>query len=208
MIFQSKNDELKRIVDVIGAIIGLFIFSPVLMTISGLILLTMGPPVFFVQQRPGFRGKPFNIYKLRTMTTKCDSCHQLLPDGLRLTHLGQWLRTLSLDELPELLNVLKGDMSIVGPRPLLIQYLDRYSPEQRRRLDVKPGLTGWAQINGRNALDWEEKFRLDNWYVDHWSIALDIKIILSTIRKVLKRDGINHPGEATMMEFGSVTRNH
>lgn len=155
----------------------------------------------FRQQRPGLGGRPFWLLKFRTMTDACDACGNLLPDAARLTSFGLFLRATSLDELPELFNVLKGDMSLVGPRPLLMQYLERYTPEQARRHEVRPGITGWAQVNGRNAITWEEKFRLDVWYVDNWSLWLDIKIIAMTIWKILKREGISQPGEATMEEF-------
>jgi len=165
----------------------------------------MGIPVFFRQQRPGLNGKPFYMYKFRTMTCACDESGCLLPDKDRLTSLGRFLRATSLDELPELLNVLTGDMSLVGPRPLLMQYLTRYTSEQARRHEVRPGVTGWAQINGRNAITWEEKFKLDVWYVDHHTLWLDIKIILMTLIKVFKREGISATGEATMGEFkGSI----
>lgn len=161
----------------------------------------MGPPVFFRQVRPGKDGKPFRIIKFRTMLDICSKDGRALPDKDRLTPLGKFMRSTSLDELPELLNVLKGDMSIVGPRPLLMQYLDRYTPEQSRRHEVKPGLTGWAQVNGRNAITWEDKFKLDVWYVDNWSLFLDLRIIAMTVVKVLKREGISQKGEATMAEF-------
>jgi len=151
--------------------------------------------------RPGLKGKPFYMYKFRTMTDETDEQGNLLPDELRLTRLGKFLRSTSLDELPELFNVLKGDMSLVGPRPLLMQYLDRYTPEQARRHEMKPGITGWAQVNGRNAITWEEKFALDVWYVDNWSLWLDLKILAMTIVKVFKREGISAEGEATMPEF-------
>lgn len=166
-----------------------------------IVKIKMGSPSFFTQTRPGLNGKPFNIYKFRTMTNAIDEEGFLLPEAERLTRFGKWLRATSLDELPELWNVLKGEMSLVGPRPLLMQYLDRYTPEQARRHEVKPGLTGWAQVNGRNAITWEEKFALDVWYVDNCSILLDLKIILMTIIKVIKRQGISADGEATMPEF-------
>jgi len=161
----------------------------------------MGTPVLFRQRRPGLHGKPFICYKFRTMTDSRDSDGSLLPDSERLTGFGRFLRKTSLDELPELFNVLKGDMSLVDPRPLLMQYLDRYTPEQARRHEVKPGITGWAQVNGRNALTWEEKFKLDVWYVNNRSLWLDLKIIAMTIWKILIREGINQPGQATMEEF-------
>ncbi len=163
----------------------------------------------FRQQRPGLHGRPFLLLKFRTMTDARDASGTLLPDAARLTAFGRFLRAASLDELPELLNVLKGDMSLVGPRPLLMQYLGRYTPEQARRHEVRPGITGWAQVNGRNAISWEEKFRLDVWYVDHQSLWLDIRIIAMTIGKILKREGISHPGQATMEEFtGAGAKNY
>ncbi len=183
------------------ATVALITLSPLLIAIAAIIYVTMGRPVFFRQPRPGLNGEKFWIYKFRTMNDHRDLQGKLLPDDKRLTTLGQWLRSTSTDELPELWNVLKGVMSIVGPRPLLMQYLDRYTPEQARRHEVKPGITGWAQVNGRNSLSWEEKFKLDVWYVDNQSLWLDIKIILMTIRKVLKREGISSDGEATAAEF-------
>ena len=192
---------MKRIFDLILTIPAYFLLSPLMMLIAVIILLTMEKPVFFRQIRPGFHGKPFTIYKFRTMLNAYDKSGNLLPDKERLTRFGKFLRSTSLDELPELFNILKGEMSIVGPRPLLMQYLERYSPEQARRNEVRPGLTGWAQINGRNAITWEKKFRLDVWYVDNQSFRIDIKIIFMTILKVLKREGINQPGQATMEEF-------
>lgn len=161
----------------------------------------MGTPVLFRQKRPGLNGKPFELLKFRTMRDERDENGGLLPDEKRLNGFGLFLRSSSLDELPELLNVLKGDMSLVGPRPLLMQYLERYTPEQARRHEVKPGITGWAQVNGRNALSWEEKFKLDVWYVDNMSLWFDIKIILLTIWKIIKREGISQPGHATAEEF-------
>lgn len=175
--------------------------SPLLLVISLLILLIDGKPIFFVQDRPGLQGKLFKIYKFRTMTNGLDDEGNLLPDSHRITRLGKFLRSTSLDELPELYNVLRGEMSLVGPRPLLPQYLDRYTPEQARRHEVLPGIAGWAQVNGRNALSWEDKFRLDVWYVDHWSLWLDIKILFKTFYQILKREGISQPGHATAEEF-------
>lgn len=191
----------KRILDLVISILCILILSPVMLVLVFLVGIKYGFPIIFHQKRPGYRGKPFWIYKFRTMTDAYDENDNLLPDSKRLTRLGSFLRSTSLDELPELFNVLKGDMSIVGPRPLLMQYLERYSPEQARRHDVLPGLTGWAQINGRNALTWEEKFKLDIWYVDHWSFGLDMKILLISVIKVLRREGINQPGQATAEEF-------
>lgn len=180
---------------------GLILISPLLLVIGLLIRWKMGRPVIFRQIRPGFHGQPFPIYKFRTMSEWVDPVGDPLPDEARLTSLGRALRSSSLDELPELLNVLRGEMSLVGPRPLLMRYLPRYSPEQARRHDVLPGLAGWAQVNGRNTLTWEDKFRFDLWYVDHWSLWLDIKILLRTMGMVLRREGINQPGQATMQEF-------
>jgi len=161
----------------------------------------MGQPVFFRQIRPGLNGKPFGLLKFRSMTEDRDEKGCLLADERRLTRLGRFLRSSSLDELPELFNVLKGDMSLVGPRPLLMQYIDRYTPEQARRHEVKPGITGWAQVNGRNAVIWEDKFKLDVWYVDNISLTLDLKILAMSIWKIFKREGISQPGQATMEEF-------
>jgi sugar transferase EpsL len=191
----------KRLFDLLVAIIGLLVISPVLLVIAILVRIFHGSPVLFGQKRPGLRGKPFRIFKFRTMTEARATDGNLLPDEQRLTPLGRFLRTTSLDELPELFNVLHGEMSLVGPRPLLMQYLERYSPEQARRHNVLPGITGWAQVNGRNALTWEDKFRLDVWYVDHWSFWLDLKILFLTVSKVFKREGISQPGHATAEEF-------
>ena len=191
----------KRILDLFLTIPGILILSPVFFLISILVLIYNGTPIVFRQKRPGYLEKPFWVYKFRTMTDVRDVDNNLLPDGERITRLGRFLRSSSLDELPELFNILRGEMSWVGPRPLLMQYLERYSPEQARRHEVLPGITGWAQVNGRNALTWEEKFNLDVWYVDHWSFGLDIKILLITVIKVLRREGINQPGHATAEEF-------
>lgn len=202
-----RSQAIKRVVDIVGASVGIILVAPVLLVVSLLVLLTMGRPVLFRQQRPGLRGKPFTLYKFRTMRDARSASGELLPDELRLTTFGKWLRSTSLDELPELFNVLKGEMSLVGPRPLLMEYLPRYSPDQARRHEVKPGITGWAQVNGRNALTWEEKFRMDVWYVDHWNLWLDMKILLLTIWKVLKREGISAEGSATMPVFtGNTTQ--
>lgn len=192
---------IKKLFDVICALFLLMALSPLIILLTMTVRLKLGTPVLFQQRRPGLHGKPFQLYKFRTMTDKRDSKGRLLPDDHRLTSFGRFLRSTSLDELPELFNVLKGDMSLVGPRPLLMQYLERYTPEQARRHEVKPGITGWAQINGRNAITWEEKFKRDVWYVDNRSLLLDIKIIFMTICKVLQREGINQPGQATMQEF-------
>lgn len=187
--------------DIIGAIVGLVVLSPVLAVLAMMIRSQMGAPTVFRQIRPGRRNKLFEMIKFRTMRNAIDADGNSLPDSDRLTQLGQFLRSSSLDELPELWNVLKGDMSLVGPRPLLVEYLPLYSPEQARRHEVRPGVTGWAQINGRNAISWDEKFALDVWYVDNRTLWLDLKIICLTIRKVLKRDGISAAGEATMPKF-------
>ncbi len=191
----------KRILDILASSLGLIILSPIILAVAILVRFFLGTPTLFRQQRPGYKGKPFNIYKFRTMTDDRDSKGDLLPDSIRLTRIGRFLRRLSLDELPEILNILRGDMSLVGPRPLLMEYLPRYSSEQMRRHDVYPGLTGWAQVNGRNAITWQDKFRLDVWYVDHWSFWLDIKIIFMTLWKVIKREGINQPGQETIEYF-------
>lgn len=198
---ESMYPFIKRCIDVLGAGLGLIMLSPFLLIVFLAIWVNIGSPILFKQSRPGFNGKPFKMYKFRTMTNERDAVGNLLPDEQRLNRLGKFLRSTSLDELPELFNVLKGDMSLVGPRPLLIQYLERYTPEQARRHEVKPGITGWAQINGRNALSWEEKFALDVWYIDNQSIWLDIKILFLTVVKVFKREGISATGEATMAEF-------
>jgi sugar transferase EpsL len=191
----------KRLLDLLITIPGIILISPLLGLVALLVWLKFGPPVLFRQVRPGYHGEPFTIYKFRTMINSFDKNGDLLPDSGRLTRLGRFLRSLSLDELPELINVLRGEMSLVGPRPLLMQYLDRYSQEQARRHDVLPGITGWAQVNGRNVLTWEDKFRFDVWYVDNWSFGLDIKILLRTPWRVLQRKGITQPGHATAEEF-------
>jgi sugar transferase EpsL len=191
----------KRLFDIIAALIGLSILSPVILLTAILVRIFLGSPILFRQQRPGYKGRPFFIYKFRTMTDRLGADENLLPDSERLTPFGHFLRSLSLDELPELFNILRGEMSFVGPRPLLMQYLPLYSPEQARRHDVVPGLTGWAQVNGRNAIDWPTRFKLDVWYVDHWSFWLDIKIIFMTVGKEFKPTGINQEGQATVEYF-------
>ncbi len=196
----------KRLFDVFIAALGLVLLSPLLAILSLLVWVFQGRPILFRQVRPGYKGRPFTVYKFRTMSDRRDPNGNLLPDAERLTPFGRFLRSTSLDDLPQLINVLRGEMSLVGPRPLLMQYLERYSPEQMRRHDVLPGITGWAQVNGRNALSWEEKFRLDVWYVDHWSFWLDMKILLLTIWKVLLREGISQPGHVTMEEFKGNNR--
>lgn len=192
---------MKRIFDIVLATLGLLFFAIPLLLLVLVIRRKLGSPVFFTQIRPGLHGKPFRMVKFRSMTDERGPDGELLPDAVRLTPFGRFLRSTSLDELPELWNVLKGEMSLVGPRPLLMSYLPLYSPEQARRHEVRPGITGWAQINGRNAISWEDKFRLDVWYVDTRSLALDIRILWLTVKKVVVRDGISAAGEATMPPF-------
>lgn len=191
----------NRVFDLVLSLCAITLLSPLLLVLAVLVRVAHGSPVLFRQRRPGLAGVPFLMYKFRTMTDQRDSRGQLLPDAQRLTRLGRFLRSSSLDELPELLNVLRGEMSLVGPRPLLMQYLDRYTPEQARRHGVRPGITGWAQVNGRNALSWDEKFALDVWYVDHRSLWLDLKILWLTILRVVQRHGVSADGHATMPEF-------
>lgn len=191
----------KRPLDFTLASLAMLLLSPVFLIIAVLVKIKLGSPVIFKQQRPGLNEKIFTMYKFRTMTNEKDANGELLADSERLTKFGKFLRSTSLDELPELFNVLKGDMSIVGPRPLLIEYTPLYDEQQRKRLNVLPGITGWAQVNGRNALTWEEKFKLDTWYVENWNFILDLKIIVKTILVVLKREGISAQGEATMSRF-------
>ncbi len=191
----------KRFFDLLLAFLGLVILSPFLLIIAILVLLSMGWPIFYTQPRPGLGTRIFRICKFRTMRELHDGDGKLSPDEQRLTKIGKFLRASSLDELPELFNILAGQMSFVGPRPLLVQYLERYTPDQLRRQFVLPGMTGWAQVNGRNALSWEDKFKLDVWYVDHWSFWLDIKILFITLWKVITAQGINQPGQATAAEF-------
>ena len=198
--------RLKRAFDLAISALSLVLLSPLLGAIALAVRFRMGSPVFFRQVRPGLHGQPFTLLKFRTMLDVRDAAGNLLPDGERLTRLGRILRSTSLDELPELFNVLRGEMSLVGPRPLLMSYLERYTPEQARRHEMMPGLTGWAQVNGRNALTWEARFELDVWYVDHWSLGLDLRILALTLWKVIKREGISHPGEATMTEFRGTAR--
>lgn len=192
---------LKRFFDMIVAGIVLVCLFPVMLVLAWLVRRNLGAPVLFCQQRPGLHGRPFNMVKFRTMLDACDAGGRQLPDSDRLTPFGRFLRASSLDELPELWNVLKGEMSLVGPRPLLMEYLPLYSTEQSRRHDVRPGITGWAQVNGRNTLSWEDKFKLDVWYVNNQSFWLDLKILFLTIKKVLVRDGISAHGQATMSRF-------
>lgn len=191
----------KRLIDLFFIIPAIILLAPVATLVALLVRCKHGAPIFFRQQRPGLQGEPFILLKFRTMTDTCDEQGNLLPDAERLTRFGRFLRSTSLDELPELINVLRGEMSLVGPRPLLMQYLERYAPEQARRHNVKPGITGWAQVNGRNGLTWKQKFALDVWYVDHQSLWLDLEIIALTVWKILKREGITQEGHATMTEF-------
>ncbi len=198
---------MKRAFDLIAALVAILLAWPLMVVVAVLVRVNLGAPVLFRQQRPGLNAKSFYIYKFRTMLSACDTNGVKLPDEKRMTRFGSLLRSSSLDELPELWNVLKGDMSLVGPRPLLMEYLPLYTPEQARRHEIRPGITGWAQVNGRNSLSWEEKFKLDVWYVDNWSLWLDVKIISLTLQKVFNRDGISAPGEATMSHFtGSLTK--
>jgi lipopolysaccharide/colanic/teichoic acid biosynthesis glycosyltransferase len=191
----------KTAVDRAAGAVGLVVAAPVLLGAAAAVRVTMGSPVLFRQKRPGRGERTFEIVKFRTMREATDAAGNPLSDAERLTPVGRWLRGTSIDELPQLWNVARGDLSLVGPRPLLVRYLPRYSPEQRRRHEVMPGITGWAQINGRNAISWEEKFALDVWYVEHWSLALDARILLETVGRVLRRDGVSSDGHATMPEF-------
>ena len=200
---------MKRLIDLIFGFLALLVLFPIVGIVAWKIRKNLGSPVLFKQVRPGKDGKPFEMVKFRTMLDAVDANGNPLPDSERLTPFGNWLRSTSLDELPELWNVLKGDMSLVGPRPLLMEYLSLYNSEQYRRHEVRPGVTGWAQVNGRNAISWEEKFKLDVWYVDNQSFWLDIKILWLTVKKVLVRDGISAEGEATMSKFtGTVESEH
>lgn len=198
---------MKRIFDLIVTIPVFLVFLPVITITALLVRIKLGSPILFKQSRPGLHGKSFYVYKFRTMTDESDSSGQLLSDHLRLTTFGKFLRKYSLDELPQLWNVLKGDISLVGPRPLLVDYLPLYSQEQARRHEVKPGITGWAQVNGRNTISWEEKFKLDIWYVDHYSFMLDLKILWLTLLKVVKTEGINSADHATMPMFQGAVKN-
>ncbi|MDG2468360.1 MAG: sugar transferase [Pirellulaceae bacterium] len=197
---------MKRIFDFFGSIFLLIALSPILLMAMVAVRLKMGSPVFFRQQRPGKDGKPFEMIKLRSMLGTVDSRGEPLPDEKRLTRLGKFLRSTSIDEFPALWNVIKGEMSLVGPRPLLMEYLPLYNERQNRRHDVKPGITGWAQVNGRNAISWEDKFELDVWYVENRSLLLDLKILFLTVWKVFKRDGISAPGQATTSYFKGNTK--
>jgi len=201
MIFPPGIPRSKRIFDLVLTLPGLVVIAPLLGLIALLVRVYHGAPVLFRQVRPGYQNRLFRVAKFRTMSDGRDPQGVLLPDGTRMTRLGRFLRATSLDELPELFNVLRGEMSLVGPRPLLVQYLERYSLEQIRRHEVLPGITGWAQINGRNTITWEDKFAYDVWYVDHWSLGLDIKILVLTVWKVIRREGISQEGHATAEEF-------
>ncbi|ELU5587666.1 sugar transferase [Clostridium perfringens] len=200
---MNKNIQyfIKRTFDIVAAIGGLIVFSPIIIVVAILVRVNLGSPILFIQDRVGKNNKIFKMMKFRTMKDGVDKYGNLLPDGERLTNFGKILRSTSLDELPELINILKGDMSLIGPRPLLVEYLPLYNEEQKRRHDVLPGLTGWAQINGRNSISWGEKFKLDVYYVNNWSIWLDIKIFLLTFSKLFKRNGINQEGMATAVKF-------
>lgn len=198
---KTRNPLSKRLFDLIATAVGMTVALPVMSVTALLVRLKLGSPILFCQKRPGLGGEIFTLCKFRSMLNAVGADGNPLPDEKRLTTFGAWLRSTSLDELPELFAVLSGKMSLVGPRPLLVQYLERYSPEQMRRHEMKPGITGWAQVNGRNALSWEEKFALDVWYVDNWSFWLDIRILWLTVRRVLRREGISGGGEATMREF-------
>lgn len=197
---------IKRVFDLGVASLVLVLLLPLFIFGAVVVYLDIGRPIFFKQRRPGYQGRPFMLYKFRTMRDVCDSMGKMLSDGERMTRWGAILRRTSIDELPQLINVLKGEMSIVGPRPLLMEYLPLYSCEQMRRHDVLPGITGWAQVNGRNALSWEDRFRLDVWYVSHRSFWLDLKILILTIKKVVVREGISAAGEATMPKFAGSNR--
>lgn len=198
---RTRNPLSKRLFDLIAVGVGMIFALPVMGVVALLVRLKLGRPVLFRQQRPGLNGEIFTLCKFRTMRDAVDLEGKALPDAERLTPFGRKLRSTSLDELPELFSVLSGEMSLVGPRPLLVRYLGRYSPEQMRRHEMRPGITGWAQVNGRNALSWEEKFALDVWYVDHWSFWLDLRILWRTVWNVVRREGISGGGEATMREF-------
>lgn len=203
---RSRGLDAKRAVDVVLSAVALLVLSPVLAVLAAAVAWRLGLPVLFRQQRPGLDGEPFTLYKLRTLTEERDADGRLLPDEDRLTPFGAWLRRTSLDELPELFNVLRGDMSLVGPRPLLTEYLPRYSPEQARRHEVRPGITGWAQVNGRNDRTWDDKLAMDVWYVDHRSVWLDLRILLRTAVVTVTGDGVSQGGHATTTPFrGSTT---
>jgi sugar transferase EpsL len=201
MVGLLQNKIMKRLFDFTIALVALLLLWPIMLVVALLVWNTMGSPVLFCQQRPGLNGKSFNIYKFRTMLLSYDLQGELLPDSERMTKLGTILRQYSLDEFPQLLNVLKGDLSLIGPRPLLMEYLPLYTAEQARRHHVRPGISGWAQVNGRNAVSWEEKFKYDVWYVDHQSFLLDIKVLWMTVIKVVSSEGVNQEGSVTMEKF-------
>lgn len=198
---EIKAIELKRLLDAVAAFLLLMLCAPLMLLTALAVCIAMGSPVLIRQVRPGLNAEPFVFLKFRSMTEARDDTGELLPDAQRMTPFGAWLRRSSLDELPQLINVLKGDMSLVGPRPLLMQYLPLYSPQQARRHEVRPGITGWAQVNGRNALEWDERFRLDVWYVDNHSFLIDLRILVMTLLRVFQASGINEPGQATMTPF-------
>lgn len=206
MASHDSGFVLKRLIDIAAAGTALLVFAPLLLALALLVRVKLGSPVLFAQVRPGLHGQPFRMVKFRSMTDARDAAGALLPDAQRLTTLGRFLRASSLDELPELWNVFKGDMSLVGPRPLLMEYLPLYSPEQARRHEVRPGITGWAQVNGRNAISWDDKFRLDVWYVDHRSLALDLRIVAMTVARLLRPHGISAPNSATAEKFTGSPR--
>ncbi len=199
---------MKRLLDIIISLSALILLAPLYAIIGYKVKKNLGSPIFFKQTRPGLQAQPFDMIKFRTMKDATDASGNLLPDSMRMTAFGKMLRSSSLDELPELWNVLKGDMSLVGPRPLLMEYVPLYNKEQTRRHEMRPGITGWAQINGRNAISWEEKFQLDVWYVDNHSIWLDLKILLLTLKKVFIKEGISADGEVTMTKFTGTDKNH
>ena len=199
---------MKRLMDIVIAVAALIILSPLIAIVALLVRTKLGSPILFRQERPGLKGAPFTLIKFRTMVDARDESGALRPDSERMTDFGRWLRSTSIDELPELWNVLKGDMSMVGPRPLLMHYLPLYSAEQARRHDVRPGITGWAQINGRNAISWDQKFALDVWYVDHQNLALDARILAASLKSVFSRHGISADGEATMPEFTGAAQSN
>jgi sugar transferase EpsL len=203
---ETGRVRMKRCLDVAGALLGIILLSPLLLAVALAVRVKMGAPVLFRQRRPGLHGRPFTLLKFRTMSDGIDADGTMLPDGVRLTRLGLFLRRTSLDELAELLNVLRGDMSLVGPRPLLMEYLQLYSAEQARRHEVRPGITGWAQINGRNAISWEQKLGYDIWYIDHQSFRLDLKILWLSVVKVVRAEGISQVGHATSEKFRGSTR--
>ena len=198
---HARLSRSKRLFDVVVGTVSIVVTSPLLLIVAAAVRVTLGAPVFFRQRRPGLNGVPFEIVKFRTLTDQRDASGALLDDARRMTSLGRWLRRSSLDELPELFNVVRGEMSLVGPRPLLMQYLERYTPRQARRHEVRPGITGLAQVSGRNLVTWEERFEIDVWYVENWTFGLDLKVLVRTLVKVVTREGINQPGHETAREF-------